>query len=53
MDQVVESADISNENDTDDGFYQDPFEELNRYFAKRTVSRKDCPDPVSWWGVSF
>jgi hypothetical protein len=31
---------------------KDPFEELNRYLKQPRLRRKDCPNPISWWGVS-
>ena len=31
---------------------KDPFEELNCYLKQPWLRRKDCPNPISWWGVS-
>ena len=31
---------------------KDPFEELNRYLEQPRLQRKDCPNPIPWWGVS-
>jgi hypothetical protein len=31
----------------------DPFEEYNRYIKQPTLRRDDCPNPISWWGVSY
>ena len=30
----------------------DPFKEYNRYIKQTRLSREDCPNPISWWGVS-
>ena len=30
----------------------DPFEEYNRYIKQPQLIRDDCPNPISWWGVS-
>ena len=29
-----------------------PYEELDRFFAKPVVYHEDCPDIIAWWGVS-
>jgi hypothetical protein len=29
-----------------------PYEELDRFFAKPVVAREHCPDIIAWWGVS-
>jgi len=31
---------------------EDPFHELNEYLGSPPVSRAECPNPISWWGVS-
>jgi hypothetical protein len=30
---------------------KDPFEELTRYLEQPRLRRKDCPNPIPWWGV--
>ena len=30
----------------------DPFEEYNRYIKQPRLRQDDCPNPISWWGVS-
>ena len=30
----------------------DPFEEYNQYIKQPRLNRDDCPNPISWWGVS-
>ena len=30
----------------------DEFDELNWCLRKPRLSRKDCPNPILWWGVS-
>ena len=35
---------------SDDGL--DPFEEYNQYIKQPRLNRDDCPNPISWWGVS-
>ena len=30
----------------------DPFEEYNRYIKQPGLMWDDCPNPISWWGVS-
>jgi hypothetical protein len=29
-----------------------PYEELDRFFAKLVVDHEHCPDIIAWWGVS-
>ena len=29
---------------------ENPFEELDRFFARPPVPRDKCPDAISWWG---
>jgi hypothetical protein len=31
----------------------DPFLEINRYFSQSWLRWEDCPNPISWWGVSL
>lgn len=50
MDEFVKSSAPSD--DDQDAAFRDELEELKRYLAKPTLSRKECPDPVAWWGVS-
>ena len=30
---------------------KDQFEELKRYLDQPWLKRKDCPNPIPWWGV--
>jgi hypothetical protein len=30
-----------------------PYEELDRFFAKPVVDHEHCPDIIAWWGVSM
>ena len=30
----------------------DPFEEYNQYINQPRLIQDDCPNPISWWGVS-
>ena len=30
----------------------DHFEEYNQYIKQPQLSQDDCPNPISWWGVS-
>jgi len=30
---------------------KDPFAELTRYIEQPRLQRKDCPNPIPWWGV--
>lgn len=41
---------MADEEETDEVEDDDPFAELNRYLADKVLARKDCPDPVTWWG---
>ncbi|KAF5318335.1 hypothetical protein D9611_014246 [Ephemerocybe angulata] len=51
MDAMQASHHNSDSEDGDSGAaFRDDFAELNKYLAMQTVSRKDCPDPVAWWG---
>jgi hypothetical protein len=31
---------------------ENPFEELQRYLRQPRLKRADCPNPITWWGVS-
>jgi hypothetical protein len=30
---------------------EDPFKELKQYLEQPRMQRKDCPNPIPWWGV--
>ena len=34
------------------GIGLDPFEEYNQYIKQPWLRQDDCPNPISWWGVS-
>jgi len=31
---------------------EDPFEEVQQYFQQPRLKQADCPNPITWWGVS-
>jgi hypothetical protein len=56
MDRVIRdkanragNSSIVGPQDQDDS---NPYAELEKYFSDGLVSKKQCPEPIPWWGVS-
>ena len=53
MDKVINQKGKSRPYNQETARGSDPYDELNRFFAKDPLSKFDCPDVISWFGVSL
>jgi hypothetical protein len=52
MDKVINQKGKSHVGDQDTMRASDPYNELDRFFAKEPLLKHECPDVISWFGVS-
>jgi hypothetical protein len=52
MDKVINQKGKSHVGDQDTMRASDPYNELDQFFAKEPLLKHECPDVISWFGVS-